>query len=136
MGNFLRVRRRKTYQFENLLVRGEYNSKDLVLTTPKSGCKALETDPLKDNLILPESFPSTTTTAEISGVQSFTAYHVCCQCKKKITLKKSTILTYHSCGLKQKLKSTIDQCYVNLYVQAKDTKSPKGNKMRPLMKKI
>ena len=130
---FCELEEGKTYQFENLLVRREYNSKDLVLTTPKSGCKALETEPFKDNLIqpsqLPESFTSTTTTAEILGIQSFTAYHACCQCKKKITLEKSTILTCHSCGLKQKLKSTIDQCYVHLYaleIRLQSNPSPKG----------
>ena len=85
----------KTYQFDNLLVRREHNTKDIILT-PKTGCKAVETAPFKENVIkpseLPKSFTRTTTPAEILGDQSFTAYHACCQCKKKTTLEKSTVI--------------------------------------------
>ena len=73
----------KTYPFDNLLVRGEYKTKDIILATPKTGCKAVE--PFKENVIqpseLPKSFTTTTTSAEILGVHLFTTYHAYCQCK-------------------------------------------------------
>lgn len=92
----------KTYQFDNLLVRREYNTKEIILATPKTGCKTVETASFKENVIqpseLPKSFTTTTTPAEILGVQSFTAYHTCCQCKK------------------------IEQCYVQLYIDVNAAK--------------
>ena len=58
----------KTYQFDNLLVTREYNTKDIVLATPKTGCKAVETASFKENVIqpseLPKSFTTTTTPAK------------------------------------------------------------------------
>lgn len=115
----------KTYQFENILVRREYNSKDLVLTTPRSGCKAQEIEPFKDNVVqpseLPKTFTSTTAIAKVLGLQSFTVYQACCQCKKKITLDKSAIVTCSTCGLKQKVTSTIEQCYAELYINVNDS---------------
>ena len=87
----------KTYQFDNLVVRREYNTKDIILAKPKTGCKAVETASFTENVIQPfellKSLTTTTTPTEILGVQSFPAYHSCCQCKKKIILEKSTVIT-------------------------------------------
>lgn len=100
----------KTYQFDNLVVRREYNTKDIILAKPKTGCKAVETASFKENVIQPfellKSLTTTTTPTEILGVQSFPAYHSCCQCKKKIILEKSTVITCNICGVKQKVRST------------------------------
>ena len=56
----------KTYQFDNLLVRREYNTKDIILA--KTGCKAVETASFKETVIqpseLPKSFTTTTTPAK------------------------------------------------------------------------
>ena len=69
----------KIYQFDNLVVRTEYNTKDIIFAKPKTGCKAVETASFKENVIQPfellKSLTTTTTPAEILGVQSFTAYH-------------------------------------------------------------
>ena len=116
----------ETYQFDNLLVRREYNTKDIILATPKTGCKAVETASFEDNVIqpseLPKSFTTTTTPAEMLGVQSLPSYHACCRCKKKITVEKSTVITCNTCGLKQKVKSTTEQCYVHLYIDVNAAK--------------
>ena len=108
----------KTYQFDNLGVRREYNTKDIILAKPKTGCKAVKTASFKDNVIQPfellKSLTTTTTPAEILGVKSFTAYHSCCQCKKKIILEKSTVITCNIRGVKQKVKSTTEQCYIDI----------------------
>lgn len=61
-----------------------------------------------------KSLTTTTTPAEILGVQSFTAYHSCCQCEKKIILEKSTVITCNIYGIKQKVKSTTEQCYIDV----------------------
>ena len=61
-----------------------------------------------------KSLTTTTTPAEILGVQSFTAYHSCCQCKKKIILEKSTVITCNICDVKQKVKSATKQCYIDI----------------------
>ena len=97
----------KTYQFDNLVERREYNTKDIILAKPKTGCKAVETASFKENVIQP---------TEILGVQSFPAYHSCCQCKKKIILEKSTLITCNVCDVKQKVKSTTEQCYIDINV--------------------
>ena len=55
-----------------------------------------------------------TTPTEILAVQSFPAYHSCCQCKKKIILEKSTVITCNICDVKQKVKSTTEQCYIDI----------------------
>ena len=82
---FCDLEERKTYPFDNRLVRGEYKTKDIILVTPKTGCKAVENTPFKENMIQPseqpKSFTTTTTIAEILGVHLFTAYHAYCQCK-------------------------------------------------------
>ena len=108
----------KTYQFDNLVVRREYNTKDIILAKPKTGCKAVETASFKENVIQPfellKSLTTTTTPTEILGVQSFPAYHSCCQCKKKIILEKSTVITCNICDVKQKVKSTTEQCYIDI----------------------
>ena len=82
---FCDLEERKTYPFDNPLVRGEYKTKDIILVTPKTGCKAVENTPFKENMIQPseqpKSFTTTTTIAEILGVHLFTAYHAYCQCK-------------------------------------------------------
>ena len=82
---FCDLEERKTYPFDNLLVRGEYKTKDIILVTSKTGCKAVENTPFKENMIQPseqpKSFTTTTTPAEILGVHLFTAYHAFCQCK-------------------------------------------------------
>ena len=61
-----------------------------------------------------KSLTTTTTPAEILGVQSFTAYHSCCQCEKKIILEKFTVITCNIYGIKQKVKSTTEQCYIDV----------------------
>ena len=108
----------KTYQFDNLVVRRAYNTKDIILEKPKTGCKAVETASFKENVIQPfellKSLTTTATPAEILGVQSFTAYHSCCQCKKKIILEKSTVITCDICDEKQKVRSTTEQCYIDI----------------------
>ena len=43
----------KTYPFDNHLVRGEYKTQDIILVTPKTGCKAVENTPFKENLNYP-----------------------------------------------------------------------------------
>jgi len=67
----------KTYQFDNLVVRREYNTKDIIFAKPKTGCKAVETASYKENVIQPfellKSLTTTTTPTEILGVQSFPA---------------------------------------------------------------
>ena len=47
---FCDLEERKTYPFDNPLVRGEYKTKDIILVTPKTGCKAVENTPFKENL--------------------------------------------------------------------------------------
>ena len=61
-----------------------------------------------------KSLTRTTTPTEILGVQSFPAYHSCCQCKKKIILEKSTVITCNICDVKQKVKSNTEQCYIDI----------------------
>ena len=108
----------KTYQFDNLVVRREYNTKDIIFAKPNTGCKAVETASYKENVIQPfellKSLTTTTTPTEILGVQSFPAYHSCCQCKKKIILEKSTVITCNICDVKQKVKLTTEQCYIDI----------------------
>ena len=108
----------KSYQFDNHVVRREYNTKDIILAKPKTGCKAVETASFKENVIQPfellKSLTTTTTPTEILGVQSFPAYHSCCQCKKKIILEKSTVITCNICDEKQKVMSTTEQCYIDI----------------------
>ena len=71
---------------------------------------------------LPQNFTNTTAAAEILGVRSVTAYQACCNCNKKLVIETSPILTCSTCGLKQNMKSTIQQCYVQLLVQIKESK--------------
>ena len=116
----------KTYNFQNLLVKKEYNSNGLYLSTPKTGCTITEVEPFSQPLInpaeLPQNFTNTTAAGEILGVQSVTAYQACCNCNKKLVIETSPILTCSTCGLKQNMKSTIQQCYVQLLVQIKESK--------------
>nr|XP_058948438.1 uncharacterized protein LOC131776282 [Pocillopora verrucosa] len=69
-----------------------------------------------------KNFTNTTAAAEILGVRSVTAYQACCNCNKKLVIETSPILTCSTCGLKQNMKSTIQQCYVQLLVQIKESK--------------
>lgn len=116
----------KTYNFQNLQVKKEYNSNGVYLSTPKTGCTITEVEPFSQPLInpaeLPQNFTNTTAAAEILGVRSVTAYQACCNCNKKLVIETSPILTCSTCGLKQNMKSTIQQCYVQLLVQIKESK--------------
>ncbi|XP_066018906.1 uncharacterized protein [Pocillopora verrucosa] len=116
----------KTYNFQNLQVKKEYNSNGVYLSTPKTGCTITEVEPFSQPLInpaeLPQNFTNTTAAAEILGVQSVDAYQSCCNCNKKLVIETSPILTCSTCGLKQNMKSTIEQCYVQLLVQIKESK--------------
>lgn len=89
-------------QFDNVLVRREYNTKGVILATLKAGCKAFKTALFKENVIqpseLPKSFTNTTTPAEILGVQSFAAYHawhVPMQKKRSLWKNPQLLLVIH-----------------------------------------
>ena len=56
-----------------------------------------------------KSLTTTTTPTEILGDQSLPAYHSCCKCKKIILEKSCNI-----CDVKQKVKSTTEQCYIDI----------------------
>ena len=64
--------RESCISFDNLVVRREYKTKDIILAKPKTGCKAVKTASFKDNVIQPfellKSLTTTTTPAEILGV--------------------------------------------------------------------
>ena len=70
--HFLIWKKGKPISFDNLVVRREYNTKDIILAKPKTGCKAVKTASFKDNVIQPfellKSLTTTTTPAEILGV--------------------------------------------------------------------
>ena len=111
----------KTYQFDNLLVRREYNTKDIILATPKTGCKAVETASFKENVIqpseLPKSFTTTTTPAKyLEFSHSLHIMHVANAKRRPLWKNPQLLLVTDVAYVKQKVKSTTEQCYVQLYI--------------------
>lgn len=96
----------KTYPFDNHLVRGEYKTQDIILVTPKTGCKAVENTPFKENL----NYPS-----HLQQLLHLQKYY------NTIIPEKSTVITCNACGLEQKVKSTTRQCHIQFYIEVNAT---------------
>ena len=99
----------ETHSFKNIRVRSD--SSELYVTTPASGCSIVSTSdfigPLASPSKLPNSFTTTTVTAEIEGISNFNGNLSCRNCNKKIRSPDSTIVRCGVCDTRQKKESCI-----------------------------
>lgn len=117
----------KTYSFTNLRLK-KNNGHDIYVTTAKTGCHINETEPFDQKLAsppeLPDSLVTTTSVVDIVGINKFTTYYACTQCKKKLDAQDSHVVKCANCGLKQKLSFCSSHCYLQaiaICVDAEET---------------
>ena len=91
------------------------------MTTPASGCSIVSTSdfegPLASPSKLPDSFTTTTVTAEIEGISNFNSYLSCRNCNKKIRSPDSTIVRRGVCDTRQKKESCIPHFHCQLLLK-------------------
>ena len=109
----------ETYSFKNIRVRND--SSEVYVTTPASGCSIVSTSDFEGALAspskLPDSFTTTTVTADIEGVSNFNSHLSCRKYNKKIRSPDSTIVRCGICDTRQKKESCTPHFYFQMLLK-------------------